>query len=1012
MKKKKVKLILLTMVFMLVCLLTGFSIYKYFSNVDDSKGIRIMEDGEEINLGVSVVDFDPDIPPVKPKKSSTATTTTSTSPKTSTSPTATTKTCTYSSKTACENANSGRECWKMSGCYVVKECSQYYVLNCPSYCTNTGTYCTTASTPTPTATGFQCHGLGAAECSSGEASSRCKWARGGCYTQSEYSDMLECKPGTYKDGTTCYGCSPQISVDSSMVPQYVSPSSGGNLNVSWNNNLRYRDTCGPINVTGGDPFYYFGGSRNISFSVTGKCGDTKEITLTHNGKTLFTKKVTIRNNWRTISKIVDPDTIPKTEDEANAQGSDYKNAQCTGTGGSKQCTVDYRGCGDSGPTEACYYSPSTYLYSWTAVSPGGDYVIDPNIKNSGQCDNVCYCKPDGTNCGIWAKKGWEGYEEIKDANGNNIRNMEQCNKPTACYCQTEGSSCSMRVKGTYDGYYELTKNGQTITNASECVKPKSCYYKGDPDWKYCWNTHAGACGTGYTLAPGVTKEQCVNVCYCNEDSSKCGVWARKGWTGYEEVKDKSGKNITEENMCKRYNYCCVSNGFLELSDDVKYLTKQLDKNGCPANYTLLEGVGKNQCKKYTEEKIGSCSKAPITSSDPDKSTNVCEGSVSSVLTNGQKCANTDSKEEKSFYKITCVKTNTSSFDYGNDNKENTKRELYNGEGFAYKVSIKEIYNCTYTFYDTVWNDTFNTVLARINRIDTTLAAYAKQDKYKEFKNYIDNVLSKKGVNNPERLYELYNMLNTDLAGVVNDYKTYKVDITYPNLDVEASIDTKESGTKVTTKYGFQRTLKSEGIDKKSSVVERTLSNGVKVQSYVIKNEANPRVEEFVPKRVCVNKFTGTTSYVGANGKCPTNTIDGGNKIYIGYNTDKTENNTYPITVTITGLGSEVTNIGCNLIVLKTTYTYRPIEVANPFINSDWKKGDNWVNSLYDFTNVIHSTTWSENLYKKIELPAEDIGAIQKSNSNYKSNSPYIGLCDRIPSSSQDAVTQKICRTIK
>ena len=65
----------------------------------------------------------------------------------------------------------------------------------------------------------------------------------------------------------------------------------------------------------------------------------------------------------------------------------------------------------------------------------------------------------------------------------------------------------------------------------------------------------------------------------------------------------------------------------------------------------------------------------------------------------------------------------------------------------------------------------------------------------------------------------------------------------------------------------------------------------------------------------------------------------GNKIYIGYNTDATkENSSYPISITVTGFGSNsIYNNKCDLIVYRTSFTYRPIEVTNPFINSEWKK---------------------------------------------------------------------------
>ena len=119
-----------------------------------------------------------------------------------------------------------------------------------------------------------------------------------------------------------------------------------------------------------------------------------------------------------------------------------------------------------------------------------------------------------------------------------------------------------------------------------------------------------------------------------------------------------------------------------------------------------------------------------------------------------------------------------------------------------------------------------------------------------------------------------------------------------------------------------------------------------------------------------------------------------------------------MTVEIKGLGtndSSAKDDKCNLRVIDSTYIYRPIDVKNPFISESWEKGENWSNNKYDFTSVIHSTTWSESTDKKIKITAKDIEELQTSNW-YKirdNRSPYIGLCD----SPEDEVTKRICSAL-
>ena len=186
-------------------------------------------------------------------------------------------------------------------------------------------------------------------------------------------------------------------------------------------------------------------------------------------------------------------------------------------------------------------------------------------------------------------------------------------------------------------------------------------------------------------------------------------------------------------------------------------------------------------------------------------------------------------------------------------------------------------------------------------------------------------------------------------------------------------------------------------------------------SNIIKNKNNKNnsknINIITDKKGNFNTIEGT--------ECPKNTIDGGNKIYTDMATDVTnENTSYPINITIGGLGSNdssVTNDKCNLKIIESKYIYRPIDVSNPFISNSWQKGKNWVNETFDFTKVINKDTWQDNSKRKvITLTAKDIAKLKESNAKawQDTNSPYLGLCISQEETLQDEITKKLCSIIK
>lgn len=699
-----------------------------------------------------------------------------------------------------------------------------------------------------------------------------------------------------------------------------------------------------------------------------------DVTYVINGSSGTIK---VKSKWSTTksSQSFEKDAIiPSYSEDADSEGVSYYDAtNCKSSGNSKTCDVYTRHwCGEE-PKYACYYNSSEKKYCWStsATSCGSGYKLESSIKSQSSCANACYCN--SSSCEIRAKKTWSGYTELKDANGN------------------------------------------SITNANLCKKQEQCYISSTTN-QYCWGVSASACGKNFTLDSTVkSKDNCTNVCYCEKNTDNCKVQAKKTWENYEPLKTYSGTYITDVNQCKRYSYCCVDNGYVDLSNDV-YYEKNKQSKVCKDGYTLLENVSEANCKKPPAV-AGSCKSSPIIPPEQNKSATECESNVLLEINDGQRCTN-NTEENNSFYSITCVKKYNSSFDYGNDGSSTTERKLYIGGGISFKINVDAIYNCNYTFYNTVWDNTYNSVLKRIGNIDSNLVSYVTKKDKAGYAKYINNTILKRGVKDASSLYEWWNIIE-ELKLIINDYKEYEPDIS-GDLKTEATITTKESGTEIKKKYSFQQIINDTGKTIRSDVTRATLKDGTVVESYIVNNDpeisagARARSITLIPKKTCVNRFTNAVVDANDDGTCPVNTVDGGNKMYIGYNTDKTSGTvTYPMSIKITGFNqgnSTIENNKCSIKVSEAGLIYRPIDVYNPFINSEWKIGVNWANSLYDFTKVIHDTTWSEAADKKISLSANDIVEIKESNSKYRSNSPYLGLCDKI--TEPDLITGKICEAIK
>ena len=661
------------------------------------------------------------------------------------------------------------------------------------------------------------------------------------------------------------------------------------------------------------------------------------------------------------------------------------------------CRVSYNIAGNSGTYDV-------------RVRSGGDSHIDLDRTPDGgftECQDVTlsYSIPGG--------KSFSNTIKVKTnfSTTTKNRNLSGTQNPPRSKEDADAQGTSYYIASCAD--YSTKQNCEVYTRDLCSPKP-ACYYNKE-NWSYCWGTN---CGEGYVQEPNVKEADCINVCYCNKEKNYCDIWALKDWTGdaswegYKLV--KNGNNyVTDKDKCKMpYDYCCVDNGTLELSSNAKYYESQADKV-CPSSWTALENVKKEDCV-IKEEKIGSCSIGKNTKENEEKA-NSCEGTTKVELSDTTKCTDNE-HEQTNFYEIACTKTIKTQFDYGNDENGNTLRSLYKGEGFAFGINVETTLNCKYVFYEETWNNAYNSVKESIKKIDSNLLNYLNnKDAWEKYIN--DNILNKNGVNNASKLYWYWNLADK-LREAVKAYNEDTPKRTY-NEQSELTLTTYEKGKQIINKYKLKQVVKDEGtyIEENVKNIDLKVSGVTNPKSYTLKSNNNRKVA-LIPARVCINKGTDKITTIEGD-KCPENTLDGGNKIYISSLTDKTENNTsYPIEIKVTGLGAinyTINHDKCDLKVDEGKYIYRPIDVSNPFINSKWQKGKNWINEIFDFTKIIHSNTWSDNSNKKvITLTSKEIVSLKESNSRAwkDNNSPYMGLCDKQSITLQDEITKKLCSLIK
>ena len=447
--------------------------------------------------------------------------------------------------------------------------------------------------------------------------------------------------------------------------------------------------------------------------------------------------------------------------------------------------------------------------------------------------------------------------------------------------------------------------------------------------------------------------------------------------------------------------CYGNKKYLGIASDAGWEAKATTSR--PFKY---EGVKEEDCHPIN---VSVCEGSLTPPPSLTKETNSCEDVTEISYRDATICSNFDAETENNFYTIDCDRTVTAIFDYGDDNSTVTNRVLHKGGGFKFGINVKSVHTCTAKFNKDSWLEIYNKYLKKVGFVSSSLVDYVKKYDHSGWERAVDKLNASREVKS--EVYNLWNTLKKLRDVVVEDYLGYIPGNSYDEqATIEITYDINDNST----------TIKNQLIKDESSFVEgsysRTnssnkfdLTNQLKnIPEYIIiSNEKNPRIVKLIPQQVYIDRFVGK----GLNNDVKN--INGGNKIYVDYDINGTNGDkTYPIKIELTGLGSNkstIVNNKCNIKVIDDEYFYRPVDINNPFINSNWEIGKNWLNDNYSFTNIIKPNIWSSDAFVTIDLSKEEISSIKKSNNDYRESYPYLGLCGRVDTS--DSITGKICSAI-
>ena len=411
--------------------------------------------------------------------------------------------------------------------------------------------------------------------------------------------------------------------------------------------------------------------------------------------------------------------------------------------------------------------------------------------------------------------------------------------------------------------------------------------------------------------------------------------------------------------------------------------------------------------------VNVCNSKSVPPEPTEATADKCEDTKVISYKDTTKCSNKDGGTSGNFYTIECDRTVSTSFDYGNDGIDNTSHALHQGQGLGFAVKVTSTHTCTAKFDEQAWKEVYNLLIKKVGFVSQSLVNYVEAFDYNGWDRAVNSLNASEEAK--KEVYLIWDKIELLKNNVIDGYVNFVPQTEYNeevNYELKYSTDGQEeklTGNLIAGTTDEGKFLKTESQEKYNLSSKYAKLQNVPAY-YVITNTSNPRVVTFIPNKTYVER------YIGKDLTTNEEDIDGGNKIYLDYNVDPNgESNPYKLTFNVLNLGSNkssVLNDKCNIYVIEDKMLYRSIDVTNPFINANWNIGKNWLNSKYSFTNTIKSNTWSSNKLAEISISSSDIDSIKDSNKSNVDLYPYLGLCDRIGTMSQDSITQRICETLK
>ena len=565
-----------------------------------------------------------------------------------------------------------------------------------------------------------------------------------------------------------------------------------------------------------------------------------------------------------------------------------------------------------------------------------------------------------------------------------------------------GKSISGTIRGASPGSYSVTFSNFTVRlvqfTAGSCPGPITYSYSGgsgsiEVESKFsCQSIDCAAISSSDPISE--SKANYAGKNYYYKDSCKT-LDGKSGYGTYCTRECGGGKGAPKAPPPPK---ACWAN-----AKTLEAATVAVWTNNPNSSYHIIRGMTEKTCIPLKVPSFCNPTKS-IKSEDADA--DKCEDNKDILYTDNISC------NGNSFYEIICNNPNDKSLnnivnvkydfdddnDSGNDVKVKWVKKMLAGDGFAFGVNVEVKKECKATFNAENWNSAYKIVKANYDRVRANKngASASEKDILERYENLFLNQMNElKEFVNRYNSYHSATGLNPNLV---------------PNIDFSLNYNVSGKSTSIKTSLVPLESSIVAGsgkiTDKKT--VSLVTSDVTSPKNFIWSNADNPQKVKYVFQRSYLEPTTGSIT---------TNTkgIDGGNKVYIDYNADteqKNNQNVGKININLTSDVANITNSKCEIKVYNSELVYRPISLTNPFINSEHKIGDNWVNSIYDFTKIIDVNTWSKNSLYDIKLSANQIAELKKSNSVNQSSLPYRGLCDRISSTMQDSITKYICEKLK